>query len=113
MNADEIHRTARQIQDPQRRAHFLGGACGTDPDLHRQVQQLLQADDAEPRAPGPPTCDLEPTPPDPEGTFIGRYKCLKKIGEGAMGVVFLAEQTEPVRRRVALKIIKPGMDSEQ
>ncbi len=46
------------------------------------------------------------------GTLIGPYKLLEQIGEGGMGVVFVAEQTEPVRRRVALKIIKPGMDTQ-
>ena len=47
------------------------------------------------------------------GTIVGRYKLLQKIGEGGMGVVYMAEQEKPVRRRVALKIIKPGMDSRQ
>ena len=47
------------------------------------------------------------------GTSIGRYKLLEQVGEGGMGVVYVAEQTEPVRRRVALKIIKPGMDTKQ
>ena len=45
--------------------------------------------------------------------MIGPYKLLEQIGEGGMGVVYVAEQTEPVRRRVALKIIKPGMDTKQ
>src|SRR5262249_25981798 len=47
------------------------------------------------------------------GTVVGPYKLLEQIGEGGFGVVFLAEQTEPVRRRVALKVLKPGMDSRQ
>ena len=47
------------------------------------------------------------------GTIIGRYKLLQEIGEGGFGVVYMAEQTEPVRRKVALKIIKPGMDTKQ
>jgi serine/threonine protein kinase len=47
------------------------------------------------------------------GSIIGPYKLLQKIGEGGMGVVYMAEQQEPVRRKVALKIIKPGMDSHQ
>jgi serine/threonine protein kinase len=47
------------------------------------------------------------------GSLIGNYKLLQEIGEGGMGTVFMAEQTEPVKRRVALKIIKPGMDSKQ
>src|SRR5207247_9797339 len=47
------------------------------------------------------------------GTVVGPYKLLEQIGEGGMGVVFMAEQTHPVRRKVALKLIKPGMDSKQ
>ena len=53
-----------------------------------------------------------PAPATP-GTQIGPYKLLQQIGEGGMGVVFMAEQTEPVQRKVALKVIKPGMDSRQ
>src|SRR3954454_22887236 len=64
--------------------------------------------------PGPPAHGPE-TPSETEGPGhrIGSYELLRKIGEGGMGVVYLAEQVDPVRRRVALKIIKPGMDSEQ
>src|SRR5208282_155475 len=51
--------------------------------------------------------------PEGPGTHIGPYKLLQKIGEGGMGVVYMAEQEEPVRRKVALKIIKPGMDTAQ
>ena len=54
-----------------------------------------------------------PSSPKGPGTVIGRYKLLQKIGEGGMGVVYMAEQEEPVRRRVALKIIKLGMDTKQ
>ena len=55
-----------------------------------------------------------PTPPRRgPGTVIGPYKLLEQIGEGGMGVVYMAEQTQPVRRKVALKIIKPGMDTRQ
>src|SRR5207247_720692 len=60
----------------------------------------------------PRTADYEPIAERP-GSTIGPYKLLQQIGEGGMGVVYMAEQTEPVRRRVALKIIKPGMDSAQ
>src|SRR5580765_6185137 len=50
---------------------------------------------------------------EPTGTMIGRYKLLEKIGEGGFGVVFMAEQVEPVQRKVALKIIKAGMDTKE
>src|SRR5262249_22610180 len=55
----------------------------------------------------------EPPPAEAPGTVVGPYKLLQQIGEGGMGVVFMAEQEKPVRRKVALKIIKPGMDSRQ
>jgi serine/threonine protein kinase/Tfp pilus assembly protein PilF len=118
MTAEEILCEARLIQDPRRRADYLDDACGTDADLLCRVHQLLAApsDEASPPTspePEPATGDFGAPPSDRGGATVGRYKCLQKIGEGAMGVVFMAEQTEPVRRRVALKIIKPGMDSEQ
>src|ERR671932_22344 len=55
----------------------------------------------------------EPSVTERPGAVIGPYKLLEQIGEGGFGVVFLAEQTKPVRRRVALKVLKPGMDSKQ
>src|SRR5205085_9242551 len=55
----------------------------------------------------------EPTAGDCPGTVIGPYKLLEQIGEGGFGMVFLAEQSQPVRRQVALKVLKPGMDSRQ
>jgi hypothetical protein len=64
-----------------------------------------------------PALDISATIDDPirerPGTVIGPYKLLEQIGEGGMGLVFVAEQQQPVRRRVALKIVKPGMDSQQ
>jgi len=59
------------------------------------------------------TKPLEPRPQEGPGTVIGRYKLLEQLGEGGCGVVYLAEQEVPVKRRVALKVIKPGMDSKQ
>src|SRR5207244_3736995 len=53
------------------------------------------------------------SPPEAPGTSIGPYKLMEQIGEGGMGVVYVAEQSHPVRRKVALKVIKPGMDSHQ
>src|SRR5579859_3947823 len=79
--------------------------------------------DAEPAklsAPGKAAPDEAPGPPRESdsveeriGTTIGRYKLLQQIGEGGFGVVFMAEQTEPVQRRVALKVIKAGMDTRE
>ena len=99
----------------QRRA-FLDEACGGDEALRRRVERLLEADDRTAgileRGPDGPTDPPEP-PGERPGDRVGPYKLLQQIGEGGMGVVYMAEQTEPVRRRVALKIIKPGMDTKQ
>ncbi|MHC4647272.1 MAG: serine/threonine protein kinase [Planctomycetota bacterium] len=102
----------------EERAAYLDRACGNDADLRNKVEELLrayeQADDV-PEAPivGPEItldkCALTEGP----GTKIGRYKLLQLIGEGGFGVVYMAEQEEPIRRRVALKIIKLGMDTKQ
>jgi serine/threonine protein kinase len=97
---------------PEERAAFLSGACGDDHTLRAQVETLLAADD---QAQGflEHTANLMDTPiSEGPGTKIGRYKLLQQVGEGGMGVVYMAEQEEPVRRRVALKVIKLGMDTK-
>ena len=101
---------------PERRAAYLDQACGSNHALRCEVESLLQAHD-EPGsflqsrlARQTATVDEPPLTEKP-GTLIGSYKLLQQIGEGGMGVVYMAEQLEPVRRKVALKIIKPGMDS--
>jgi len=100
------------------RAAFLEGACQGDSLLHRRLEVLLavhEQPDALPSPPsevGRPAAEIEPVD-ESLGRMIGRYKLLEKIGEGGCGVVYIAEQAEPVRRRVALKLIKPGMDTKQ
>ena len=103
------------------RAACLDRACAGDPALRRQVEALIGAHE---RAGGfmetPPT-GLDSKRPvlvvvpitEKPGDKIGRYKLLQQIGEGGCGVVYMAEQEEPVRRRVALKVIKLGMDTKQ
>src|SRR6516165_10746649 len=99
------------------RAAFLEAACGDHPPLRSAVEALLQAHEKPqglldaPEAVAP-TCD-QPPPREGPGTVIGPYKLLEQIGEGGFGVVFMAEQTRAVRRKVALKILKPGMDTRQ
>ncbi len=97
------------------RAAYLDQACGGDAQLRARVGQLLQAyEQAGTFLESPPQSLAGFTPPVPSekaGDRIGRYKLLQAIGEGGCGVVYLAEQEEPVRRRVALKVIKPGMDT--
>ena len=103
---DAIDRTG-----DERRA-FLESACAGDPGLRDRVERLLQAHDADVSGLGS-TRDTLPDRPDLAETKFGRFRMLQKIGEGGFGEVWMAEQTEPVRRRVAIKIIKPGMDSAQ
>jgi serine/threonine protein kinase len=94
------------------REALLAARCGTDGQLRQAVESLLSAHDEAGRF---LAGAVRATPPDdvPAGQLIGRYKLLQNIGEGGFGTVFMAEQLYPVRRRVALKIIKPGMDSRQ
>src|SRR5215471_17916207 len=100
------------------RAVYLEQACGGDAALRQRVEVLLGAFE---RAggfmnhPAAPVCTGRSSPPAAEkpGDRIGRYKLLEQIGEGGCGVVYVAEQEEPVRRRVALKVIKLGMDTKQ
>jgi eukaryotic-like serine/threonine-protein kinase len=102
------------------RAAFLEQACGGNTELHQLAEALLSAHylaaAANPTATRiPPTPAVQPfsAASDKPGDRIAEYKILQQIGEGGCGVVYMAEQEEPVRRRVALKVIKPGMDSKQ
>jgi serine/threonine protein kinase len=111
-------------RSPAERVAFLDGACHGDPKLRQRLEALLSAHDSqqalpepgEPQRPGQPVrtlkLNLEDVPDENVGQKIGRYKILEKIGEGGCGVVYVAEQIEPVRRRVALKVIKLGMDTK-
>jgi WD40 repeat protein/serine/threonine protein kinase len=101
---------------------FLDEVCGDNAELRARVEQLLHAHQVMgsihgggAAAPAATTNDPVTEGPVTEGpgTIIGPYKLLEQIGEGSFGVVFMAEQTRPVRRKVALKILKPGMDTRQ
>jgi WD40 repeat protein/serine/threonine protein kinase len=119
--AKAIFMAALDKSDPAERAAYVAQACGNDHALWERVEILLKANDD----PGSflnspladPTPDVEATEDEPMrvgfGTMIGAYKLLEQIGEGGFGVVYLAEQTQPVRRHVALKLLKPGMDTRQ
>lgn len=98
------------------RSRRLRELCGDDEDLRHRVEALLEFHDRDSQfleQPFTAADDYEVPIPEAEGTTIGRYKLLEKIGEGGFGIVYMAEQSEPVRRRVALKIIKLGMDTKQ
>jgi tetratricopeptide (TPR) repeat protein len=101
---------------PAGRSAYLDRVCGADGGLRQRVDGLLQAMDPPGAAEAPgPTQSVRSGPPAEEspGDRIGRYKLLQEIGEGGCGTVYLAEQEEPVRRRVALKVIKLGMDTKE
>jgi eukaryotic-like serine/threonine-protein kinase len=101
---------------PEQWDAYLQEACGDDEALRDRVRNLLNAH-KEAGSFLEPATGLAVTTDEPiserPGTVIGPYKLLEQIGEGGFGVVYMAEQTEPVRRKVALKILKPGMDSRQ
>ena len=93
-------------------------ACGENQSLYDRIVSLLRAHDEEPQFLETPPANVSATidfHPIAErlGTQIGPYKLHQEIGEGGMGVVYMAVQKEPVRRKVALKIIKPGMDTRE
>ena len=103
------------LPDPGDRAAFLGRACG-DPAVRAEVARLADLHFRAGSFLGRPAGDADPTatyspPAPPPGGRVGPYKLLEVIGEGGMGVVWMAEQTEPVRRRVAVKLVRPGLDS--
>ena len=104
-----------------KRPPFLDAMCEGDSALRQRLEALLAAHD-QPEAllatqaeSARPTIklDLADEPDEAVGMTLGRYKLREKIGEGGCGTVYVAEQTEPVRRRVALKVIKLGMDTKQ
>ena len=113
-NARAIFLEAIEQPDAAQRAQFVARACGGNAELQRRVEQLICSHEQlgsfhEDASPAATTDSLLERP----GALIGPYKLLQQIGEGGMGVVYMAEQTEPIARRVALKIIKPGMDTRQ
>jgi serine/threonine protein kinase/tetratricopeptide (TPR) repeat protein len=110
---------ARERPSAVERAAYLDQACGDDAVLRARVEALLRAEpevgnflrgDA-----SPPVLDAtaDDRVTERPGTVIGPYKLLEQIGEGGFGVVFMAEQQQPIRRKVALKVLKPGMDTRQ
>jgi serine/threonine protein kinase/tetratricopeptide (TPR) repeat protein len=101
----------------KKREAFLNEACGDDKELYRRLEALLKVNDLKDGFLKSPILDPQLTLDSPSnieepGAIIGRYKLLERIGEGGMAVVYMAEQEEPIHRRVALKIIKLGMDTK-
>lgn len=114
----QIFEHALEIESPSEREAYLSEACSSDPSLKERIDRLLAAEaEVEHFLPPNPEASTLPLPElsvdEEAGTVIGRYKLLEKIGEGGWGVVYMADQSEPVSRRVALKIVRLGMDSKQ
>jgi serine/threonine protein kinase len=118
-NREEALFGAASQLPPEQRAEYLRQACAGDGQLRQRVEALLQAQEQaggfmeEPAVPaGRPTMVLSIPLTEKSGDKIGHFKLLQQIGEGGCGVVYMAEQEQPVRRRVALKVIKLGMDTK-
>lgn len=112
-DAKQIFSDAIERYSPEQWTAYLDGACGEDDVLRDRVERLLKAHgradsflDAEPATIGLSVGEKI-------GTSVGPYKLLQMIGEGGFGVVYMAEQSKPVRRKLALKVIKPGMDTKE
>src|SRR5262245_8484460 len=135
MNERAIFIEALDRDTPAERAAYLAEACAGDPALRERVEALLRSHEAvgdfpgklapqrladvfaarESDAPrtGSSTADGAEPLREAAGAVIGPYKLLEQVGEGGMGAVWMAEQKEPIQRRVAVKVIKAGMDSKQ
>ncbi len=112
---DRIFWDAAQLAGAGERDAYLDGACAGDAELRRRVEQLLLARSKAAGFLESPAlvATADEALGERPGTLVGPYKLMEQIGEGGMGLVFVAEQQQPVRRRVALKVIKPGMDTKQ
>ncbi|HUG66549.1 MAG TPA: protein kinase [Pirellulaceae bacterium] len=106
-----------ELADSAARDRYLEEACGGHPELRARIDALIRNAGAASRYLESPPENLQTTLDEliteRVGSLIGPYKLLEQIGEGGMGVVFMAQQSQPVKRRVALKLIKPGMDTRQ
>ena len=113
-NAQFIFAEALRLSVPAERRAYLNQACGGNESLRHDVESLLSAhEQAGEFLQSTVALPIPNAPVEKPGDRIGRYKLLEQIGEGGFGVVWMAEQEEPVRRRVALKIIKLGMDTQE
>jgi WD40 repeat protein/serine/threonine protein kinase len=112
-----IFHRAMEIDEANARAQFISQLCSGDAALRAEVNRLVDAFSGAGsllrKGVEHPHTERHTPPAEGPGSLIGPYKLLEKIGEGGMGLVFMAEQTEPVKRRVALKLIKAGMDSSE
>ncbi|MBM3964341.1 MAG: hypothetical protein FJ308_04640 [Planctomycetes bacterium] len=120
MNEADLFLLAVEIEDPKARESFLNQRCGTDTKLRQRIDRLLRAaatDDAFLETPVLENTSAIYEPRSASqisvGDSIGPYTLVGTLGEGGMGTVFRADQKSPIHRHVAIKVINPGMDSEQ
>jgi serine/threonine protein kinase/tetratricopeptide (TPR) repeat protein len=117
LSPESIFAQAIEIPSAEDRAAFLDQVCQNDAGLRQELEKLVGDHFRAGQFLERPAAHLLPTVDHPvrerPGTRIGPYKLLEQIGEGGMGLVYVAEQEQPIKRRVALKVIKPGMDSRQ
>src|SRR5262245_22228078 len=113
----DVFLAALALPGGEERQAYLQAACAGHPELLGRLRDLLSAHEESQgpldRLPAAQGVTVDAAHTEGRGSVIGPYKLLQEIGEGGMGTVFLAEQAHPVRRRAALKVIKPGMDSRQ
>jgi non-specific serine/threonine protein kinase/serine/threonine-protein kinase len=115
-SVDRLFWDAAQIASPAERDAYLDRACADDAGLRQRVEQLLQARSKAAGFLESPASGLGSaggSVSERPGTVVGPYRLMEQIGEGGFGLVFVAEQQHPVRRKVALKVIKPGMDTRE
>jgi serine/threonine protein kinase len=109
-----ILQAALEFAVPEKRACYLDEACRGDRGFREEVDSLVAAHFADESFMAPADRILwEEIRGEGAGDMIGRYKLIRQLGEGGFGTVYLADQSAPVRRQVALKVIKPGMDSRE
>jgi serine/threonine protein kinase len=112
-----IFNAARQLGSADARRAYIAQACGEDDNVRVRLEALLRVYEEDEAFLQSPATEFQAAPDrfiaEGPGTVVGPYRLLEQIGEGGFGVVFLAEQQQPVRRKVALKVIKPGMDTCQ
>src|SRR5688572_2425241 len=114
---EEIFAAAQRIKSDTERSAYLDAACSSGTELRRRVEELLQSAETAEDFFAEGALEVSQSPflfpvSEQAGDRIGRYRLLTQIGEGGTGVVYMAEQDEPVQRRVALKVIKLGMDTK-
>ena len=113
LNEEEIFQVACDLASEEARKAYLNQVCGDDERLKERVLTLLRADLQHRNLDDTAECRSDHTKVGAANKIIGPYKILQEIGKGGMGVVYMAEQIKPVKRRVALKLVKPGLDTDQ